>query len=175
MAAYTIIIIIFGILILLTLIVLFFINRLLSYKNRVEHSFEAVSDSLRERNSLIDETIKFIQNKLEHEEQFIQKLDDIKIIINQYLEGKNKDDFNKFKKQEKIFLEIIKLEEIYDTLKSDKEYQKLKNNILLNQERMLYALDSYDKGLVDYNNYQENKFISILGKVLRFPKYDCYN
>lgn len=175
MAAYTIIIIIFGILILLTLIVLFFINRLLSYKNRVEHSFEAVSDSLRERNSLIDETIKFIQNKLEHEEQFIQKLDDIKIIINQYLEGKNKDDFNKFKKQEKIFLEIIKLEEIYDTLKSDKEYQKLKNNILLNQERMLYALDSYDKGVVDYNNYQENKFISILGKVLRFPKYDCYN
>ena len=154
---------------------MFFINRLLSYKNRVEHSFEAVSDSLRERNSLIDETIKFIQNKLEHEEQFIQKLDDIKIIINQYLEGKNKDDFNKFKKQEKIFLEIIKLEEIYDTLKSDKEYQKLKNNILLNQERMLYALDSYDKGVVDYNNYQENKFISILGKVLRFPKYDCYN
>ena len=175
MADYTIIIIIFGLLILLALVILFFINRLLSYKNRVEHSFKSVSDYLEDRILFIDEASGFIQRNLEHEEEFIQKLNEIKLIINQYLDGKNKDDFKKFRKQEKIFLEIVGLDEIYDTLKDNKEYQKLKKNILLNQERILYALDNYDRGVEDYNNYQQNKWIAILAKIFRFPKYDCYN
>ena len=173
MDSYTVIVVIFGIIILLLLVGVFFINRLSIYNNKVKSSLVTVSGHLEARMELIDQMINFINNNLEHEKSYVTKLKHVDKYIKEFLEENS--NFKGFSKNEKEFLNFIRLDENYSFLKKNKEYLKLKEEVLANQERLVYALDSYDKGVVDYNNYRSNKFILFLSKLFGFPEYDCYS
>ena len=173
MDSYSIIVFIFGILILFLLIVLFFVNRLFSYRNRVKRHFDTVLEYLEVRIVLIDEIITFITEHLEHEEHYVKKLKQVKDEIQKLFQDSSS--LKEFKKGEKEFLNFNSLEKVYPSLKNRSDYLDLKDEIKLNQDRVVYAMDSYDKGVMDYNNYREKKFVRLVAKIFRFPNYDYYN
>lgn len=173
MDSYTVIVVVFGVIILILLVVVFFINRLSIYNNKVKSSLVTVSSHLEARMELISQMISFINNNLEHEKSYVTQLKYVDKYIKEFL-GKTPD-FKAFNKSEKEFLIFSNLEDSYSFLKKNKEYIELKEEVLANQERLVYALDSYDKGVLDYNNYRSNKFILFISRVFGFPKYDCYN
>lgn len=171
--SYVVIVLIFGILIFLLLVVLFFVNRLILYRNRVIHSLEVVHESLLDRVSFIDRIHSFILEKIKHEEKYLKKLDSLKKEI---LE---EHDFVQYvdllRKSDKILNQFLKMDEVYSFLKKDNSYLELVDEITLNQERIVYAMENYDKGVRDYNNYQGGKFISFISKLFRFPAFSYYN
>lgn len=173
MESYSIIVIIFGVLSLLLLIGLFFVNRLISYRNKVERQFVAVSDCLEMRIELIEQVINFIENNLSGEKSYLLKLNDVKEYVQKFLGGDRS--FRKFRHNEKLLLEFNDFDKMYSFLKKNSQFLELRDNILVNCEKLVYALDSYDKGVKSYSNYKSNKFIYFISKLFRFPDYDCYS
>ena len=173
MDSYTIIVFIFGVFTLFLLVILFFINRLLSHKRLITNSLVAVYANIEARIDLIEEMKEFIEKNLEHEKSYLSKLQKIEDYLSEFL--KKKPIFKNYDKNEKEFLHFTFLDKTYSKLKNNKEYQKLKNDAITNKDNLIYALDSYDKGVINYNNYKDQKFILIISKIFRFPNYDCYN
>lgn len=169
----TIIILIFGIIILLMLFLLYFINRLIVYKNRVIKQFSVVSGYLKENANLIENLNEYIKNNLEHEEVFMKKLSDAKEVFESTnLTNYN---FNKLKQAEKNLLEFTMLEDVYPFLKKKDDYLNFKESIIQNKERIIYAFDSYDREVMHYNNYREKKLVDKIAKIFRFSEYDYYS
>lgn len=172
MESYTIIVLIFGIICLLILIAIFYVNRLINYKKRVEKSLKTVTVHIKKRKELLKEIEYFIEKNLKYEKSYLIKLKNIDKYISIFLTNYS---FKDFKKYEKEFLSFTSLEDTYKNLNKDKEYLKLKEEIIVNQDNLIYALDSYDKGVINYNNYRLGKIVSIISKIFRFPDYDYYN
>lgn len=173
MESYSMIVLIFGILSLILLVILYFINRLVQHKNKINKRFLAVKDFLDERVKIVDNMVSFLENNLEHEKSYLKKLGNVKEVILNI--KNNKEGIGAIKKTEVDVLSFSKLENTYKNLTKNKEYLKIKEDILANQDKLVYALDSYDKGVINYNNYREKKFIYWLSKLCRIPEYDCYN
>lgn len=172
MESYTIIVLIFGLIILLLLVVLFFINRLSLYRRRIDNSLITVSDTLDMRIKLIDEMIAFIKKNLEHEKSYVKKLEQIKKYLQAF--SKKKPSFDNFNQNENNFLHFTTLEKTYTNLNKNEEYLNLKEKALNNQDKLIYALDEFDKGVAQYNDYRSKKINLLISKLFFFPKYDCY-
>ncbi len=173
MDSYTIIVVIFGILILGALIVLYYYNRLAILKNQVLKQYEGVLYYLEVEKCVVADMIHFIEENLEHEEDYIKKLQNFSERITSL---KNIDgELQQFKKNLKVYLRFGELDQVYDFLTKNPAYLKIKESMMLNQERLVYALDSYDKGVKYYNDDQGNRLIQMIRKVFRFPRFDFYN
>ena len=173
MESYSVIVLLFGILVLLLLVLLYFVNRIMQYKTRIDNSFLAVKESLDERIKIIEIMIDFLKDNLEHEKSYQKKLKNTKEVILSI--KNNREGINLIKKTEKDVLSFVKLENTYKNLVKNKDFLKIREELLNNKERLIYALDSYDKGVIDYNNYKAIKVVYWLSKLCRLPEYDCYN
>lgn len=173
MDSYTIIVLIFGILILFILFILFFINRLMSYNNMVKCRFSNALEYLEIRLVIIEDMISFVSKNLEHETSYVKKLQQTKDSIQKLFQDNS--NLKEFKKYEKNFLHFTTLDETYSFLKKNQDYLDLKEEITLNQDRVIYAMESYDRGVMSYNDYLEKKWIGRIAKIFRFPNYDYYN
>ncbi len=173
MDSYIIIVVIFGILILGALIILFYYNRLAILKNRVLKQYEGVLYYLEVERCIVVDMIHFIEESLEHEEDYIKKLQNFSEGITSL---KNTDgELQKFKKDLEVYLRFGQLDQVYDFLADNPAYLKIKESMMLNQERLVYALDSYDRGVKNYNDDQGNQLFQMIRKVFRFPRFDSYN
>lgn len=170
---YTVIVIIFGILILLFLIVLFFLNRLILFQNRIKKTFSTTKVYLEEKTILIDKISYFIKNNLKHEDNLVKKMEQIKKELNNI--NICKEGIQSIKNAEKLYQELQGLNKVYPTLKKNQEYQILTKELLTNQERIIYSMDEYNKGVMNYNQYRKQPLIHFLSKVFRFPSYPDYN
>lgn len=173
MDSYTIIVFIFGVFTLSLLIIVFYINKLLNYKRLIKNSLIAVYAHIEARIDLIEEMKEFIEKNLEHEKSYLLRLQKIEDYLSEFL--KKQPIFKNYDQNEKEFLHFTSLDKTYSKLKNNKGYQKLKSDALTNKDNLIYALDTYDKGVINYNNYKEQKIILIISKIFRFPHYDCYN
>lgn len=169
----TVIILIFGIVILLMLTILYFINRLVEYRNRIIKQFSIISDYLKENADIIDKLISYIDNNLEHEELFVKQLMDKKCVFENYTLSEN--DLKKLKQAEKTLLQFTTLENTYSFLAKKEDYLTLKESIINNIGRITYAFDNYDREVMVYNHYRENKLVDKIAKLFRFSEYDYYN
>ena len=167
------IVIIFGILILGILSLLFFLNRLLLLKKNIENSFSSVRTCLDERIILISRMCEFIQKNLNHEEVLLKKLEKAKKEFEQIRDCN--EGIHMIKNFEKVLKNLQNLSKVYPFLESQKDYQKLMEDFLTNQDRIVYAFSSYDEGVKNYNSYRENLFILKLSKIFRFSDYEYYN
>ena len=173
MDSYIIIVFIFGILTLGILCLLFFINRLTLFQRKVNNSYQPIFDYFKQRSNLMREMINFIKKNLEHENSYIKKLETAIEVIEK---SQNTDgELKKIKKTQEQAFHFLELEKTYSFLTKNEEYLKLKEQVELNEERLVYATENYDKGVQNYNDYKEKKIVSFLGKFLRFPNYDYYN
>lgn len=173
MESYWLIVLIFGIIILLLLVGLFFINKLVLYKNRVELQFKPIKDELEQKMELLNHSIEFIKKEFEEEDSFIKELIQTKDIITDFIQDNSK--IEKLHTIEKNSLKFMDLADIYPNLNKDKDFLALKEQLNLNHERIMYAIESYDREVLCYNQYREKKFIHIVAKIFHFKEYNCYN
>ena len=172
MESYSVISLIFGFLILFALIILYFINQVIFRKNMVEKKFSAVLVGLEARVSLIDNLVKFINNNLESETLLQKKLLKMNEVIKLLLNGSR--DLKELKKLDKHFNHFTELENTYSFLEGNKKYLSLKEECLLNKNRVDYSFIGYDDSVKKYNEYKDKKLISILNKIINFSNYDYY-
>ena len=171
--SYTVIVIIFGVLILGVLTLLFFINRLLLFKREIENRFSSVQTYLDERVQLLERMSDFIQKNLEHEEVLLKDLEKKKKMLEQV--RRCEEGVLATRESDKFLRNFKRLSQVYSFLDNNEEYQELINEISVNEERIVYAFQGYDEGVKSYNRYRENLFILRLSKVFRFSDYEYYN
>ena len=173
MESYNIIILIFGFITLFLLVLVYFINNILQYKIKIDNNFSVIRKILDERIEITDNMILFLKNNVEHEISYLKKLEKSKTILLNL--KNNKEGISNIKEQEKIFFDFIKLENTYKKLTKNEDYLSIKENVLNNKDKLAYAFDSYDKGVISYNNYKKNKLIMFLSKICKISEFDCYN
>ena len=173
MGGFTIIVLIFGIILFEILIALYFVNQIIKYQTRIEYSFIAVKLCVEKMRVLIDNIEKFMSVNLEHELSFRRYISslglDARTIEN------NKEGIKNIKRIEMELIHFTELENTYKNLNKNKEFVKIKSEILKNEDKLIYAFEDYDKGVNSYNKYKENKFINLLSKIIKSPEYDYYN
>ena len=168
METYTIIIISFGVIALLLLILLFFINRLTILKNIIEKSFLPVKTNIEERVNIINDMISFLKEKAKEEETLEKELENTKTSLENIKNAQ--DGIITIKETKKTFIKFSELNNIYEKLNKDKDFILLKEKYKNNENKINYALESYNKGVKDYNNYKEKKIINLLSNVVHFPE-----
>lgn len=172
MEAYIIIVILFGIITLLVLSLLFFINRTYLYANNIERYYSPIKDYLEERKNILKKTNNFISNNLEHEKTLNKKIDRV---INLSNTNTNPAEvINILKKTDDLLDIYTKLDKTYPKLKNNKEYKELKKELDENINRINYAKDKYNEEVTNYNKYKESKIIKILNKILKFKEFTYY-
>ena len=171
--SYTVIVIIFGVIILGVLTLLFFINRLLLLKKKIENRFSSVQTYLDERVQLLERMSDFIQKNLEHEEVLLKELEQKKKMLEQV--RRCEEGVLATRVSDQLLKNLKKLNQVYPFLDNNKEYQELIKEISVNEERIVYAFQGYDEALKSYNSYRGNPFILRLSQVFRFSDYEYYN
>ncbi len=164
-----IIILIFGVLTLLLLIILYYINKLIIYKNKVDNAYQAVEDIMEHRMDTMDRFINLIDTELETESSLVNRLEKLQ---KEY--DVRKKDMKYIKKTNKYLTELKALDKVYPKLKNKDLYKLLSSEMDTNQERIDYAMDTYDKEVAAYNNYISNEYIAKLKELFKFPDYDYY-
>lgn len=173
MESYNIIILIFGLITLFSLIILYFVNKIFYYKMKIDNSFLSIRKLLDEQVNILDKMNDFLKDNLEHEVSLLKKVEKTKEIIPNI--KNNSDGIKEIKRVEKEILEFTKLENTYKKLDKNKDYINIKEDILNNRDKLIYAFDGYDREVINYNNYRRKKLIKLLSKLCRIPQYDNYN
>ena len=163
MDTYVVIVLIFGVITLVLFILLFFVNRMFLLRNRIEDSFIPIKDYLQERVNILDSMIAFLVKYLKYEEEF--KIEGVEGAL---------DGVVLLKDTEGVLVKFVGLGDIYSKIRKNKEYLSLIEQYQENRDRINYAIDSYNKGVRDYNNYRKLKIISFLDKIFHFPVYIYY-
>ena len=172
MQAYIVIVILFGIITLLVLCLLFFINRVYLHAGNVERYYEPIKDYLEERKNIFKKTNNFISNNLEHEKTLNQKIDRI---VNLTITETNPSEVIKVLKKTDELLDIYtKLDKTYPKLKNNKEFNTLKKELEENIDKINYAKDKYNEEVTSYNKFKSSKLIAFLNKFLKFKEFTYY-
>lgn len=174
MEKYTILIIIFGILIFMLLALVFFVNRLLLKKEKVDHQFKSVIKYLDDRVNLLDRMNSFVEGNTENEDKYMKDISNASISLSR-IENSKEENLKEIKKSSKLFQKFIKLKEIYPNIDSNKIYQLIVDEIILNEERIEYAIESYDKEAKKYNELKNTKFNSKISKIFKIKDYEYYH
>lgn len=173
MKIYNIIVLVFGLISFLLLILLYFVNRILQHKVKINNAFSSVKFLLDRKSKIIDTMLDFLTKNYPEEKTLAKTLKDAK----SNLEGikNNKEGIITIKKIDKDLLKFNNLENTYKVLSKNKAFITIKNSLARNKEELVYALDSYDVEVIKYNNYKGHKLIKVLSKILLIPEYSCYN
>lgn len=172
MDSYTIIVLIFGIIILSILILLYFYNKITIQKTRILKKYNNVKGYILEERNAILEMVTFIKNNLEHEQDYISTLKKTVEVLDNL---KNTDgELKQLKQAQNTYRDFSKLDNVYSSLKKNKEYIALKEKANTIEERLKYSFDDYNKEVKKYNNLDKEKIYDLIKKIARFPKYDTY-
>ena len=122
MESYNIIILIFGILLVIIFIILYFINQIFRHISLLNKYFSTVKELLNERALIVTSMLEFINTNLEHEKSFHKNLTNS---LNEMISIKNnKEGISLLKKTEKVIFSFCKLENTYEYLFKNKDYTK---------------------------------------------------
>jgi len=173
MESYSIIVMIFGGCVFVLLVLLYFVNRILQYKLRIDNSFRAIKDIMDDRCNIVDDMLLFLSNNLELEKSYYKTLVSIKKKLESF--DNNKDGVVIYKDTDEGIMNFCLLENTYKYLIKNKDYLNIKDSIISNRDKMLYAIDTYDKGVINYNDYKGKGINKFIGRLCNFSDYDCYN
>jgi len=174
MEQYTILIIIFGIIIFLILGLLYLINNILIKRKKVDFQFTTIIKILNERIVLLGEMNDFIKKHTENEKKYLKEISEVITELNK-IKDSTKENITIIKKSNQILEKFIKLREVYPQLSKNKSYNSLLENIELNNQRINYAFDLYDKEVTIYIEQKQTKINSIISKIFRIKDYEYYS
>lgn len=174
MEEYTILVITFGIIILALLMLLYFVNILLLRRNKIDFLFESISNYLNDRIHLLIRISNFVEENADNEQKFVDNVEDIRKSLDIIGNDVNKV-LIEIKRTDEPIEKFAKMGDIYPNFIKNKIYSNLVNEIQLNQERIIYAVDSYNKEAKKYNEIKNTKINSIICKIFRIKDYEYYN
>lgn len=174
MKQYTILIITFGIIIFLVLGVLYLINNILLKKKKVDFQFGTIIKIINDRIILLEEIFDFIKKDNDNEKKYLKEIKEISIELNEIKIGA-KENLNKIKESNKILEKFVNLKNIYPQFAKNKIYNELLEKIELNNQRINYAFDIYDKEVAIYNQQKQTKINLIISKIFKIKDYEYYN
>jgi len=169
-----ILIIIFGIIILLLLLILFLVNNLLLKKQRVDFQFESVIKYIKDRVELLHRIANIIETTIDNEKKLLDSIDKSITILSE-VQNSTKEVLKELKRSSKILEKCIKLQDIYPSLNDNEIYSMLMNEMELNDSRINYAIESYDREVKKYNELKQTKINSIISKFFKLKDYEFYN
>lgn len=172
--SYYVLVFIFGIFTLLLLGSLLFVNRLFSRKERIDLLFENVMRYVDDRILLFERMANFVEENVEEEIKYVNKLNDSNDVLSEMFNSK-KYDLKEIQKSEKLFDKFAELIEIYPYLGKNEIYKMLVQESKTNVERILYAVDSYNKKVIEYNEFKKTKVNSFISKIFRLKDYEYYS
>lgn len=172
--AYYVFVIIFGIVTLVLLGSLLFVNRLFSRKERIDLLFENVMKYVDDRILLFERMANFVEETVEEEIKYVNKLNDSNDILSEMFNSK-KYDLKEIQKSEKLFDKFAELIDTYPYLGKNEIYNMLVQEGKTNVERILYAVDSYNKKVIEYNEFKKTKVNSFIAKIFRLKDYEYYS
>ena len=174
MEIFTVLAFIFGILILISLGILFFVNNLLLKRQKVDFSFDSIIKCLGNRTEILDKMAIFIEKNTTEEAKYINSINKSSINLSKIFKS-NKNNIKDIKDSSKLFQKFITLKTIYPKFEKNKIYNDLIEKINLNEDRLIYAIDIYDQEVSKYNQLFNTKFNSFIGKMFKIKEYDYYN
>lgn len=167
--------IIFGSITFLALIVVFYVNNLLMKKDKVDHQFESVIKYLKERKNLIDRVSSFTEEHTENEEKYVKTLRKHGENISD-ITTLNKESLKEIKSSLKQLKKFIKMDEIYPKFSKNGIYSLLSDEIILNEERFNYSIESYNKEAKIYNEIKSKNKVNIyISKIFKINDYEYYD
>lgn len=172
--SYYILVVIFGILTLLLLISLLFINRLFSRKERIDLLFDNVMKYVDERILLFERMTNFVEENVEEELKYVDDLNKYNNILSEMLTEK-KYNLKEIQKSEKLLDKFRTLIDTYSFLGKNEIYKILSYESGINVERIEYAVSSYNERVKEYNEFKKTKLNSFIAKIFRLSDYEYYD
>lgn len=173
--SYYVVIVIFGIVTLLLLVSLLFVNRLFSRKERIDLLFENVMKYVDERILLFERMANFVEENVEEEMNYVNNLNNSNDILNEMFESK-KYNLKEIQKSEKLFDKFAELIKTYPYLGKNEIYKMLVQENKTNVERILYAVESYNEKVKEYNEFKKKtKINNFISKIFRLSDYEYYS
>lgn len=169
----TVLIIIFGLIIFSGLIILFFVNNLLLKREKVEFQFKSVIKYLSDRVDLLDRISSFVEENTKNEEKYITNLNSTSTNLTK-IDKINKDNLKEIKTSLKLLQKFTKLTDIYPNLNKNEIYKVLVDKINLNEDRINYSIESYNKEVKIYNELKQTKINSFISKIFKISDYEYY-
>lgn len=160
---------IFGILIFISLIIVYFFNHLLFYKNKVQKKYNKIKGIVEKEHECLGKMSEYIEKNLKNETNLLRK---IKGYQKDLLNIKEENFFKTINKVNKVLPQFKKLKEVYPNLKNKNSYQDIIHEFELIETSYHYAKNVYDEELRDYNAYREQRFLKSLSKLFRLKDYD---
>ena len=174
MEKYTVLIIIFGIIIFLVLGLLYLINNILLKRKKVDFQFTSIIKIITERIALLEKIYDFIKKNNENEQKYLKEITET-IIELKKIEKSTKENIKLIHQSNLTLNKFIKLNDVYPKLNKNKNYNEFLEQIQLNLQRLNYAFDIYDKEVTIYNQQKQTKINSIISKIFKIKDYDQYN
>lgn len=174
MERYTILIIIFGLIIFLVLVLLNLINKILLKKQKVDFQFTTIIKILSERIVILEEIYDFVKKNTENEKKYLKEITEFIFELNK-IKNSTKENVKLIKQSNQILGKVSNLKEVYTQLSKNKIYNSLLEKIELNNQRINYAFDLYDKEVTIYNQQKQSKINSIISKFFKIKDYEYYN
>jgi len=166
-----IIIVIFTVIMVFGIMVINVYNKCVFYRDRVLDKFNVIDKLIDERVKYINDIIMVINDNNLHEEKIIRELNKYKKLIN------NEEVVN-----DRLLLlddesidKALELCSVYKKLSKDKVFNCVRDNYDNNKSKVDYAIDIYNKEVMEYNNYKGSKFNNWVFSFFKFMEYNCYD
>ena len=172
METYTIIIIIFGIITFLLICLLYFLNQLMIYKNKVEFQFKSINSHMEEVISLLDSFSLWLESNYSEEKDLLKKIHKFCFQFKEEKDVMAKLSF--VDEMDKLVKGIYKLEKVYPKILKENEYLSFKEEYENHKSEIMYAIDLFNQGVEDYNRYKKKRIVSMLNAIVHYPDYVLY-
>lgn len=167
-----IIIIVISLMLVITFYIIGIYNKLINARNKVEDKFIQIDAEIDKKLNLITNLIEIIKENLKHEDKIINELQSAytKLEKTTSINGKIKGVKNLDKELNKIYL----LTETYKDLKTNKNYNQIKKNLDIIDERIEYSKAFYNDTVSNYNNIRKEFPSNIISKIFKFNEIEHF-
>lgn len=148
-------------------------NILVKYKNEVQESLSSIDIHLKLRFDLIPNLVSTVKGYTKHENEIFEKITQLRNISN-----KTQDEDKKIKMANKsipMINSIIAIAEKYPSLKSDKLFRKLMNELINVEDKLVAARRFYNSSLNGYNTLISTFPKNMIAKLFKFKRLEPYS
>lgn len=166
-----IIIFVFTLLMVFGIMVISVYNKCVFYRDRVLDKYNEIDKLLDDRINYINNLNKVLDDNNLHEERVMRALNKLKKNIR---EEESVNDKLLLLDDDSIDM-ALELNNTYKKLDKDKLFNSVKSEYDNNKHKVNYAVDIYNKEVLEYNSYKDIKFNNRIFKFFKFMEYNCYD
>lgn len=157
----------------LILVAIAFVNRVLTRKEKIDFLFDNVMKYVDERIVIFERMASFVEETVEEEMNFVNKLNDSKDILNEMFDTKNYNT-KEIIKSEKLLKKFPELLKTYPNLSKNEIFNILSNEVDTNINRIEYATATYNEKVKEYNEFKKSKLNAFICKIFKLNDYEYY-